>query len=997
MQNKNFIKGSFIIMFVLCLYQLYFTWMGNTIRSEAADFAQGDKVKERKYLDSLKSVPAVNMGFASYTYSDIQKKELNLGLDLKGGINVMLEVSVRDVLLHLSNYSKNRTFYESLSQADAKSQGDQSRYLDLFFEAFAQKSLKTGVSLSDVDIFGNKKLKGRIGIDDSPAQIKAVISQEVEDAIGQVFTVLRTRIDKFGVTQPNIQKVDQLGRIMVELPGVKDPDRVKNLLKASAKLEFWETYYNYEVVDFLVKTNSLLQQEVADLEAKESDAPAPDQVKTSSSENKGLSQSILDSISISSLKDEEGKQQGSNPLFELLQPVQQKSVMLGFARVADVRKINYYLNRKDIRALLPPDMRFVRFLWGTPEPGTDIVPLYALKSNRQAQAALFGDVIEGAQQDYDMYSRPAVSMQMNKRAAREWAKITERNKERCVAIALDGRVYSAPVVNQKISDGRSQISGSFDVEEAKDLANILKAGKLPVPAHIIHSEVVGPSLGKEAVSAGMISFIIALVLILLWMIFYYAKPGLYSGIALLLNILFIFGILASLGAALTLPGIAGIVLTIGMSVDANVLIYERIKEELRKSKPLRQAVADGYNNAYSSILDANITTLLTGFILYSFGTGPIQGFATTLIIGIFTSLSCAIFISRLFIEADISKGKNLAFYTTITQNWYRSVQLSFIPNRKKAYIISAIFICVGLGSLWFYGLNRSIDFVGGRSFVVKFEEPLSTEKLTLDLAEVFVENGRKFPPEVKTFGADDQMKITTKFRVNDEGEGVDEQISHLIYEKTRDYLPSDMTFETFNNVSYQGKTAGLLSSTRVGPTIAKDIKTAAYYSLLFSVLVIFLYILARFRKWQFSLAAILAIIHDVLVVLSVFSIFYAFDILPFSLEVDQAFIAAVLTVIGYSLNDTVIIFDRIREVSKLDKSSLGVVTNRALNMTIGRTMNTSITTFATTLVIFLLGGENIKGFMFAIMIGVVVGTYSSIFIASPIFVDTSSLKKGESK
>lgn len=990
MQNKTFIKVAFIVMGILCLYRLYFTWMGNVVRDEAKAYAYGDKTEEIKYLDSLKNEPVLNMGVRSYTYLDILQRELNLGLDLKGGVNVMLEISVKDVLLHLTSYSKNPTFIASINEADQKAAGVQDDYLDLFFNAFGRRAKESGVDLSDLDVFGNKRLRDRIRIGDSPEKIKQVVSDEVDRSIDQVFTVLRTRIDKFGVTQPNIQKVDRLGRIMVELPGVKNPDRVKNLLKASAKLEFWEAYYNQDVFDFLIQTNTLLQKEALDMDQAEMASGTTD--KKTPIDDKKSQVSLLDSLTGGELGvDDRTAGKNKNPLFDLLQPTQQKGAVIGYAKAADAEKVMAYFKRKDIRSLLPSNLRFVQFLWGTASPSTpDVLALYALKSNRRAQAALFGDVIESARQDYDTYSRPAVSMQMNSRASKVWEQVTGRNKDRCIAIVLDNRVYSAPVVNQKISDGRSQISGSFTVEEAKDLANILKAGKLPVPTHVIHSEVVGPSLGQEAVSSGMISFFIALLAILMWMIFYYSKPGLYAGIALLVNILYIFGILASMGAALTLPGIAGIVLTIGMSVDANVLIYERIKEELKKTDSLRKAVADGYNNAYTSILDANITTLLTGIILYAFGTGPIQGFATTLIIGILTSLASAIFVSRLLIESDIDRGKSLSFSTSMTKNWFQSFNANFIPNRKKAYVISSVFILVGIISLAFQGLNRSIDFVGGYSFVVRFDHPVSTQKVAEDLSSVFVEEGRKLFPEVKTFGQDNQVKITTKYRVNDPGDHVDREISQMIYEKMQGDLPSGMSFATFNDASIQDREAGLLSSTRVGPTVANDIKIAAYYSLIFSIIVIFLYILARFRKWQFSMAAIVAIVHDVLVVLSIFSIFYAWDIMPFSLEVDQAFIAAMLTVIGYSLNDTVIIFDRIREVSRIDKLPIALVTNKALNKTMSRTLNTSITTFVTTLIIFMLGGENIKGFMFAIMIGVVVGTYSSIFIASPILVDTSS-------
>ena len=804
-------------------------------------------------------------------------------------------------------------------------------------------------------------------------EVKPIIRRKIDESIVSAFEVLRKRIDKFGVTQPNIQRLGNSGRIRVELPGAKDVARVKNLLQSTAQLEFWVTEKNDTFLTFLSQANEVLKNILVDDE---------NDIEKETSKIDDLLADVEANDSISTQK---------NPLFDYLVGTgYQGGPVLAQFYEKDQDKIEEYLSFPEVRQLLPAEKRFTKFLFGKPDANSKIVDLYAIQSNRDNQPPLSGSVVVDATQSYDQVGSPAVSMQMNGKGARKWEEMTGnayRDKSN-IAIVLDEIVYSAPGVSKgAISGGRSEISGEFTLNEAIDLANVLRAGKLPASAEIIESEVVGPSLGKENIERGINSFAIALLLVLIWMTFYYGRAGIYADTALVLNIVLIFGILAGLGAVLTLPGIAGIVLTIGMSVDANVLIFERIREELSKGKGQKQAVSDGFSNALSSILDANITTGLTALILFVFGSGPIKGFATTLLIGIATSLFTAIFITRMLVDARISKGKKLEFSTKSTKNLFRNLTITFLEKRKFAYMLSLSLLSIGVFSLFTNGLNQGVDFVGGRSYTVRFNENINPADVQNNLIEVFGN------AEAKTYGSDNQLKITTNYKVDVEGSEVDTEIQEKMFESLNGYLPEDISYDDFVNGS-EDKQVGIMSSSKVGPTIADDIKKNSVFAIFGSLLVVFLYILLRFRDWQYSLGAVAAVFHDVLIVLGVFSLAYTW--MPFNMEINQAFIAAILTVIGYSLNDTVVVFDRIREFRLINKSwEFNKTVNGALNSTLSRTLNTSFTTLVVLLAIFIFGGESIQGFMFALIVGVMVGTYSSVFIATPVMFDTlrKSLKK----
>ncbi|MDB2317279.1 protein translocase subunit SecDF [Flavobacteriales bacterium] len=944
MRNKGFTKFLAVVFALICIYQLAFTWMVKSVESDAKTYANGDYKLEKAYLDSV----ATDELYFGYSYKECKEQEMNLGLDLKGGMNVTLEVSVGDILRILANNSKDATFNEAIYRANAKQSDSQNDYIDDFVSSFDEvnEANETNVLLSSPRIFGHRNMLNKFEVNAADDEVIAVVREELKGAIDRAFSVLRARIDKFGVVQPNIQQLEQEGRILVELPGVKDHDRVKRLLQSTAQLEFWETTDIQQLQGFVSNVATLVKAE-------------QDQISTD--EESFFSG---DSLQLDSLD------QSVNPFFELLNVQYAFGARIGVVSLEDTAKVNEIMKRSDIRSLLSGDLRNTKFLWSAKpliESGEEIgLELVAIKSNRDDQAQLSGDVIVDANSQIDPTGLVNVSMRMNAEGAKKWKKLTENNIGRQVAIVLDGYVYSFPTVNDVIPNGSSSISGNFTVEEAEDLSNILKAGKLPAPAKIIQSEIVGPSLGAEAISAGLKSFAIALLIVLVYMIFYYQTAGLAANFALVLNILFIFGVLASLGAVLSLPGIAGIVLTIGMAVDANVLIYERIREELRMGKGLSLSISDGYKNAYAAIIDANVTTLLTGIILYTFGTGPIKGFATTLIIGIITSLFAAIFLTRLVFEAKMESKKPINFASSLTKGWFANTSISFLAKRKRAYLVSALLVALGVSSLATRGLNQGVDFKGGRTYVVRFDQNVVTQEVRSSLATPF-----ETAPEVKTFGKGNQVKITTKYLIDEKG------TDELVDSKLNEGLATlDMNYE-------------VMSSQLVGPTIADDIKQSAVWAVLFSLVVIFMYILIRFRKMSYSVGAVAAVFHDVLIVLSVFSLLYGK--LPFSLEIDQAFIAAILTVIGYSLNDTVVVFDRIREYFGSKSGSREEVVNAALNSTLSRTINTSLTTFFVLLVIFLFGGEVIRGFMFALMIGVAVGTYSSLFIATPIMVDT--LKK----
>ena len=1008
----------FAVLFaIVCLYQLSFTWVVDGVEAEAYEYAESktinnndldsssasvliesDKFQEKVkfYLDSVSGEEVYDILVTSYTYAECQQRQMNLGLDLKGGMNVTLEVMVIDVIKALSNNSKDSLFNLAISNALQAQKNSQEGFVALFGAEYEKLAIMPGKGLSV--IFSTSDLRDKVQFSLSNQEVIDVLTIEVEDAIERSFNILRSRIDRFGVTQPNIQRLETSGRILVELPGIKNPDRARKLLQSTAQLEFWETYEYSEIFSALEQSNTYLRDmitlnesmldDVVESKSIDDNVDLSDEISLSNDSSNNLlsvleeDSSRLDSAGQLSFEDFANE----NPLYALLYPnVNQQSgqlntgPVLGFCAIKDTAKLNDYLRDDAIKKFFPIDIKFAYTVKAYDADGK-YIQLIGLKSDRNGKSAMEGEVVTDANQSFGQFANSAeVSMTMNAEGAKKWKRLTAENIGKSVAIVLDNYVYSFPTVQSEISGGRSQITGNFTVNEAKDLANILKSGKLPAPARIIEEAIVGPSLGEEAINAGLKSFIFALIIVLIYMIFYYNRAGVVSNIALLANIFFIFGVLSSLGAVLTLPGIAGIVLTIGMSVDANVLIYERIREEITNGKGLRLAISDGYNNAYSSIIDANVTTLLTGIILYTFGTGPIKGFATTLVIGILTSLFAAIFITRLVISARLNKDKVVTFSSKITKGAFKNINIDFIGKKKKFYIISSILLLLGIGSLFTKGLNYGVDFVGGRTYVVRFDESINKESVRKSLSESFVDSdGLNYAPQVKTFGENNQIKITTSFMIDNNELSTDEMVEDRLEEGL---LSVGVPYE-------------IMSSQKVGPTIADDIKDSAVWSIFFSLLVIFLYILIRFRRWQFSLGAVAAVFHDVIIVLSIFSILYG--LLPFSLEIDQAFIAAILTIIGYSLNDTVVVFDRVREyINDNKKKEVREVINGALNSTLSRTINTSLTTFVVLLIIFIFGGEVIRGFMFALMVGVIVGTYSSLFVASPIMLDT--LTKNNSK
>ena len=985
MQNKGLIKLFAILFGLVSLYQLSFTFLANRVEDNAVNYAESKAtdndarqkaVFERKYLDSVSNKEIIDISVTTYTYNDLREKEMNLGLDLKGGINAILQVSVKEVLKSLTNDSKNVVFNQALAAADEAQKDDNANYLDLFFEEFEKIAGTT--KLSDPSIFGTKALSEKITFNEANATVKETLQEEINSSIITTLEVLRSRIDKFGVSSPKIQRIGNSGRIQIELPGAKDIERVTKLITSKAELQFWEVYTNAEVQNFFFTANSKVAELLKDTSVIEKaiDSTKKDDIDDLLGETK-------DSTSVN-----------QKNLFTYLFPnvaqsQQQMSSLVAQAKVIDTATINGLLNRKEVRALLPKEIKYVKFLWdyksNKGNDGTELIGLYAIKGSRKGKATIEGDVILDASQVFDQLNKPEVSMTMNSSGTKQWAKMTTDNQGKFVAVVLDNYVYTAPSVNTPITGGRTSISGgSMTIEEAEDIATVLKAGKLPAAARMIQAQIVGPSLGQEAIDASFISFGLAILLVLLWMTLYYGKAGLYADIALVVNILFIFGILASFGAVLTLPGIAGIILTIGMSVDANVIIFERIKEGLFKKKGLSQSVEEGFSikGALSAIIDANITTLLTGIILFVFGTGPIKGFALTLMIGIGTSLFTAVFITRILIDKAVTNGSKLTFNTSISKGWFQNINMEFLRKRKIAYIISGTIIIAGIVSIFSIGLKQGVDFKGGRSYVVRFDQPISATDVAGTLKSAFGTS-----PEVKTYGSDNQLKITTVYKIDEEGQEVDDEVQKTLFTGLKSYL-GNITYENFKP-GFEKQGAGVMSSIKVEPSIADDIKTSALYAVFGSLLVVFLYILLRFRKVSFSIGAVAAVFHDVLIVLGVFSITYSF--MPFDMEIGQSFIAAILTVVGYSLNDTVVIFDRIREFADTHKGwKYSQVVDSALSSTLGRTINTSLTTLFVMVIIFLFGGDSIKGFMFALIVGVAVGTYSSLFVATPIMYDTSN-------
>ena len=1000
MQSKGAIRFVAILLLLASLWQLSFTAVTQYQEKKAEKYAENKaeaamqtaayanvaevdkafyldslrKDENRRYIDSISSEKV----YFGYTFKDVKAKAINLGLDLKGGMNVMLQVQLKDLVKALAGGNAAPEFESALALAQERSVNSRQDFITLFAEAWKETS--NGMPLAQ--IFGTYEMRDKIGPESTDEQVIEVIRAEAESAVSNSFNVLRNRIDRFGVTQPNIQKLGNSGRILVELPGVKEPERVRKLLQGTASLEFWATYDNAEVEAFLAEANAKLAEILADTEvaAVETAAPAEADSLLAAELQQGQKEA-----------EAEAAYRKQNPLYSVLQPSGAKgNACIGYANYADTARVNKYLNMPQIKALFP---REFKPMWTVKAsqwiPGDNIFELVAIKAtSRDGKAPLDGGVVTDARVQYgNTGGNPEVSMSMNVEGASIWARMTKDNIGRQIAIVLDGMVYSYPTVNSAIEGGSSQITGNFTLEEAEDLANVLKSGKLPAPATIIQEQVVGPSLGAESINAGLISFVIAFVLVLIYMILFYQGAGLVADITLLANVVLLFGTLVSFGAVLTLPGIAGLVLTLGMAVDANVIIYERVKEELRAGKGLSKAIADGYSNAYSAIIDGQITTLLTGIVLFIFGSGPVQGFATTLIIGIITSVLTSIFITRLVFDDRVSKGKNVTFDNKLTRNFLQNTHVDFLGKKKIAYVVSGVLIVASLVSIFTKGFTYGVDFTGGRTYVVRFDQPVTAEDVRAAALAEF--DGAV---EVKQFGGESQMKITTQYLVEDESTDADAEVENKLYNALKGFFTTDLTFAEFT--STLDNPNGIISSDKVGPTIANDITRSAIIAVIIALFVIFAYIAIRFKGWTWGLGGVTGLAHTALIVIGFFSIFSG--ILPFSLDIDQTFIAAILTIIGYAINDTVVIFDRIREYKELHpKADFKKNVNEALNSTLSRTMNTSLTTLITMIAIAIFGGEVIRGLAVALIVGIVVGTYASIFIATPIMFDVT--KKAEAK
>ena len=971
MQGKGLVKFVTIALTIACLYSLSFTWIAQKVEKDAKAYAKGDGTKERAYLDSVANTPVFS-AIEYITYQYAKQREIPLGLDLKGGMNVTMEISLTELVRNLANNPADINFNTALRNAESRLKESRQDFISLFGEEFEKVS--PGAPLAP--FFATKENSQNIKINATNADVLAFLTKESNSAIERSFNILRTRIDKFGVTSPNIQLQEGSNRILIELPGVSDPVRVRKLLQGSAKLEFWETYDNTEIYPLLENANKLAASTIKPTATADTTKAAPESSKLAAL---GKTDTTKKDAKLAQDQAALAKQ---NPLFALLSPATYQGEdgqtalrpgpVVGFVAQKDTAKVNALLSSPAIKSIIPAS---IKLLWGVKPISEEskVFELYAIKVNKvDGTPALGGDVISDARDDFDQRGNPEVVMVMNTEGAREWKSITalasaDPNNKKSVAIVLDNNVYSAPTVQGEIPNGISSISGSFKVEDTKDLANVLKAGRLPAPAKIVSEYIVGPSLGAESINSGLTSTLAGIAVILLFMALYYNKAGWVANVSLLVNLFFLMGVLASLGAVLTLPGIAGIVLSLGMSVDANVLIYERVREEMATGKSLRLAIAEGFKKAMSSILDSNITTFLTGLILYIFGSGPILGFATTLMIGIMTSLFAAIFITRLIFEWMLGKNQNISFSIKATQNLFKDSKFDFITGRRKFYVFSSVIIIAGLISMFTRGFSLGVDFKGGRSYFVEFKEAVKTTDVRKVLTEEF-----GTAPEVKTFGSSNEVKITTSYLVDDNSENADATANEKL---TAGLKKISSGFE-------------IKDSQKVGPTIANDIKVSAIYAVLFAILVVFLYILIRFRKWQFGLAAIVALAHDVLILLALFSLLNG--VLPFSLDIDQAFIAAILTVMGYSINDTVVVFDRVREYINqhhTKNENLPSVINNALNSTLSRTVVTGLCTMLVLIIIFIFGGEILRGFSFAMLIGVIFGTYSSLFVATPFVVE----------
>ncbi len=1009
MQNKGLVRILAVCLALVCAFYLSFSLVTSHYDKAAKEYAAGDAAKEYQYLDSI----AAKKVWFGYTLKECREKEINLGLDLKGGMNVTMEVSVPDILDALSGHNETPNYKEALALAKQKQKSSGADFVTLFIESYREIDPEGQLA----SIFSTFELKDKVTLNSTNAEVEKVIREEVDGAIQNSFNVLRTRIDRFGVVQPNIQKLAQPGRILIELPGIKEPERVRKLLQGSANLEFWETYEASELLPMLAQINrefaASAPQEAEEAQAEE--AQAEEAPKAESDDLADLVENI-DADSVAAEADQAAQiaeYKKNNPLFAVLNPsINQagqayRGPVVGTVHYVDTAKVSAMLNSQIAKAVLPRDVRFYWTVKSIDEANA-YYQLVALKAQRDGRASLEGDVITDARADFSQVSAYAnVSMSMNAEGAKTWQRITKDNIGKSVAIVLDGFVYSFPTVQNEIAGGNSQITGNFTVEEAKDLANTLKSGKMPAPARIIEESVVGPSLGREAIQSGLWSFALGFILILIYMIFYYGWiPGLIADAALVCNVFLLVGILASFSAVLTLPGIAGIVLTMGMAVDANVLIYERIREELKAGKGMRKAIEDGFKGAISAIVDANVTSFLTGAILAIFGTGPIKGFAVTYMIGIVSSFLTAVFITRLLLEdyAKREDAKELSFTTRLMKNFLQDIHFDFVAARKWAYYLSGalvIFAILGLEPHIFGKLNLGIDFSGGRNYVVRFDQNIKTDAVAASIEDVLKannEDGETFAVNVITYGNDaNQVRISTNYRIHEETAEADEQIEGLLYEGCKPFLGEDITFDDFRSTDSNAE-VGIMSSQKVGPAIADDIKTSAVWAIFAALVVIFLYILLRFRNFAYSVGALTALAHDTVIILGLYAILW--KIMPFSMEIDQAFIAAILTVIGYSINDTVVIFDRVREYNGLyPKRDKNVNINDALNNTLSRTFSTSMSTFVVLLAIFVFGGETIRGFVFALLMGVIVGTYSSLFIASPIAYDIqrAQAKRAEKK
>ena len=1003
MQSKGAIRLVAILLLVACLWQLSFTLVTAVQNNKAKKYAEAAAVAVQStpafakvaaedqayYLDSIKkdqqkwytdSISNEKVYFG-YKFKDVRSKEINLGLDLKGGMNVMLQVQLEDLVKALSGNSTEPQFLKALDLAKTRSVNSQSDFITLFGEAWEE--VTGGARLSQ--IFGTYEMRESIKPESTNAEVLTVIKKEAESAVANSFNVLRNRIDRFGVTQPSIQKLGNSGRILVELPGVKEPERVRKLLQGTASLEFWTTFENAEIAPYLAEANQLLAGILAEENAPAAEAaPAAEQDIVAEE----LGSTEKEDANMEAYK-------AANPLYAVLSPVQQNSgACIGYATSADTAKVNRYLAMPQVAALFPAEFRP---MWGVKPVGNseNIYELVAIKaSSRDGQAPLDGSVITNANVTYSQQTNgePKVSMSMNAEGANVWAHLTKDNIGKQIAIVLDGTVYSYPVVNSEISGGNSEISGHFTVEEATDLVNVLKSGKLPAPATIVQEQVVGPSLGAKSIRDGMISFIIAFILVLIYMILFYQGAGLAADCALLANVVLLFGTLASFGAVLTLPGIAGLVLTLGMAVDANVIIYERIKEELKAGKGLSKAIADGYSNAYSAIIDGQLTTLLTGLVLFFFGSGPVKGFATTLIIGIITSMLTAIFITRLIFESRVARGKNITFDNSVTRNFLKNTHVNFLGGRKWSYTISGIVIVIALVSIFTKGFTYGVDFTGGRTYVVRFDKPVLAEDVRHAVNEVFDaaaaadENIKNSSVEVKQFGGDSQMKITTSYKIDDESASVDAEIEGMLFTALKGMFVQDMTLQDFTQTLDNPN--GIVSSDKVGASIASDIRRDAIIAVILALIIIFGYIAIRFKGWNWGLGGVVSLAHTAIIVIGFFSLFTG--ILPFNLDVDQTFIAAILTIIGYAINDNVVIFDRIRENKFLHPNDdFADTVNKSLNATLTRTVNTSVSTLLPMVAIAIWGGESIRGLSVALILGILIGTYASIMIGTPVMFDST--------